>query len=280
MGHRRYDAAMHTGANGAELFFTTRGRGPTVLVPSSIGTEPYERQLPAALDERVRLAFVDLRGAGRSTGAVADLTFDVLADDLEAVRAALGVERVAVLGHSALGALAFEYACRRPASVSHLVLVGASTTGDMAALQAKGGAYFEAHATPERKQRLRENLARLPPGAPPGAAVLAQTPLRFHDFDYDGAKAFEGAIVKPEVLAHLLGKMLPGWEAAAAAPRLRASTLLAHGRHDYVVPWTLWEELAPTLPVATLRLFEKSGHQPFLEEPAAFADAVAAFLSR
>jgi proline iminopeptidase len=270
---------MQARGEGAELFFTTRGRGPTVLVPSSIGTEPYERQLPRALDEQVRLAFVDLRGSGRSTGAVADLTFDVLADDLEAVRGALGVDRVAVLGHSALGALAFEYACRKPDSVSHLVLVGASTTGDMRALQAKGAAHFEAHASPERKERLRENLARLPPGSPPGAAVLAQTPMRFYDFGYDGAKAFEGAIVKPEVLAHLLGKLLVGWEAAAAAPALRAPTLLAHGRHDYVVPWTLWEPLAPALP-ATLRLFEESGHQPFLEEPEAFTAAVGGFLAR
>jgi proline iminopeptidase len=273
-------AAMIARANGAELFYTTRGRGPTCLVPSTIGTEPYERQFPAALDDRVRLVFVDVRGAGRSTGALADLTFDALADDLEVVRAAVGAERVAVLGHSALGALALEYACRRPTSVAHLVLVGGATTGDMNELQARSRAYFEEHASPERKQRLRENLARLPPGAPPGAAVLAQTPMRFHDVGYDGAKAFEGAIVKPEVLIHLLGTMLRGWEAAAVAPALRAPTLIAHGRHDYVVPWTLWEPILPSMPTATLRLFEQSGHQPFLEEPAAFSDVLATFLGR
>jgi proline iminopeptidase len=267
-----------TRANGAELFFTTRGQGPTCLVLSSIGTEPYERQMPTALDARARLVFVDVRGSGRSTGAVADLTFDVLAEDLEAVRKELDVERVAVLGHSAIGALAFEYARRRPASVSRLILVGASTTGDMVALQAKGGAHFEEHASAERKQRLAENLARLPPGTPPAAAVLAQTPLRFYEAGFDAAKMFEGAIVRPEVLTHILGTMLRGWDAAAVAPTLRAPTLIAHGRHDYVVPWTLWEPVAPMLPAATLRLFEKSGHQPFFEEPEAFADAVSAFL--
>jgi proline iminopeptidase len=266
-------------AEGAEIFFSTRGEGPTCLVPSAIGTEPYERQLPAALADRVRLVFVDLRGAGRSTGAVADLTFDVLAADLEAVRAAVGVDRVAVLGHSAVGALAFEYACRRPASVSRLVLAGGATTGDMNELQARSRAFFEAHASPERKQRLAENLARLPPGASPGAAVLAQTPMRFYDAAADGAKVFEGALVKPEVLPHVLGTMLRGWEAAAAAPSLRAPTLLAHGRHDYVVPWTLWEPVLPTLPTARLQLFEKSGHQPFFEEPEAFADTLASFLA-
>jgi proline iminopeptidase len=270
--------AMNARASGAEIFFTTRGRGPTCLVPSSIGTTPYEHQMPAALDDRVRLVFVDLRGSGRSTGSVADLTFEVLAEDLEAVRRAVGVERVAVLGHSALGSLAFEYACRRPESVSHLVLVGGSATGDMGELQERSRAFFEANAAPERKQKLADNLARLPPGAPPGAAVLAQTPMRFYDADFDGSKAFEGALVKPEVIPYLLGKLLPGWDAAVAARSLRAPALIAHGRHDYVVPWTLWEDVVPKLPAATLRLFEKSGHQPFLEEPEAFADALATFL--
>jgi proline iminopeptidase len=271
---------MNAQANGAEIFFTTRGQGPTCLVLSGIGTEPYERQMPAALDDRVRLAFVDLRGSGRSTGAVADLTFDVLCDDLEAVRRAVGVERVAVLGHSAVSALAFEYARRRPESVSHAVLVGGSTIGDMAALQERSRAHFEANASPERKQKLAANLARLPPAASPGAAVLAQTPMRFYDADADGSVVFRGALVKPEVIPHLLGKMLPGWDAASAASSLRAPALIAHGRHDYVVPWTLWEDVAPRLPAASLRIFEKSGHQPFLEEPEAFADALAAFLAR
>src|SRR5262245_40877888 len=149
---------MNAPAKGAEIHFTTRGEGPTCLVLSSIGTAPYERQMPAALSARLRLCFVDVRGSGRSGGAVADLTFDVLADDLEAVRRALGVERVAVLGHSMLGVLALEYARRRPASVSHVIAVGTPPSGDMQALQVQGAAFFEQEASPERKQRLRDNL--------------------------------------------------------------------------------------------------------------------------
>jgi pimeloyl-ACP methyl ester carboxylesterase len=37
----------------------------------------------------------------------------------------------------------------------------------------------------------------------------------------------------------------------------------------------LWDEVAPRLPTATLQIFEQSGHQPFVEEPALFAAAVA-----
>jgi len=51
--------------------------------------------------------------------------------------------------------------------------------------------------------------------------------------------------------------------------------LVAHGRHDYTVPHVLWNGVVEALPDATLRLFERSGHQPFFEEPEAFAAAVA-----
>ena len=80
--------------------------------------------MPEALDDHLQLVFVDLRGGGKSTGNAEDLTFDLLADDLDAVRRALGVERVAVFGHSILGVLAIEYARRRPAHVSHVIAVG------------------------------------------------------------------------------------------------------------------------------------------------------------
>jgi len=109
---------MIVSAKGAELFYSTRGQGPACLVLSAIGTRPYERMTPPELSDRLKLVYVDLRGGGRSTGDPADLTFDVLADDLEAVRIDLGVEKIAVLGHSILGILAFEYGRRRPASVS------------------------------------------------------------------------------------------------------------------------------------------------------------------
>ena len=146
--------------DGAELFYTVRGRGPVCLVPSAIGTRPYELMMPAPLTERLRLVHVDLRGGGRSTGHAADLTFDVLAGDFEAIRADLGVDRVAVLGHSILGMLAFEYGRRCPERVSHVIAVGTPPQGDMREVAAAAAGFFEEDASDERKRILRENLGR------------------------------------------------------------------------------------------------------------------------
>jgi proline iminopeptidase len=264
----------------AELYYTTRGHGPACLVPSAIGTEPYERQLPAALDQQVTLAFVDLRGAGRSTGKASELDFDLLAEDLEAVRKALDVPRVAVLGHSILGMLAIEYARRCPGTVSHVVAVGTPPVGDMRYIGERQQVYFDADASPERKRVLQDNLAALPPEPDPAQALFAQTPMRFHDPRADAAPLFQGAIPRPEILAHLMGTLAPGWEVTAGSPALATPLLLAHGRHDYIVPWVEWQRHLPRLPTARFQLFERSGHQPFFEEPEAFTAALAQFVRR
>jgi proline iminopeptidase len=263
---------------GAELHCTVRGHGPPCLFLSGIGTRPYERQTPPPITDHLTLVHVDLRGSGRSTGDAADLTFDVLADDLEAVRAHVGADKIAVLGHSVLGLLALEHGRRRPETVSHVLAVGTPPDGDMAALQARGAAFFEADASDERKRLLRENLAALPAGTPPAQAVLAQTPMRFHDPRFDAAPLFAEAEVRPEFMMHVMGTLARGWNVAADARPLRVPTLIAHGRHDYVVPYGLWEGVARKLPAATFHLFQQSGHQPFVEEPAEFAAVVTAWM--
>jgi proline iminopeptidase len=265
---------MTVSVKGAELFYATRGNGPACLVLSAIGTEPYKRLTPPQLSDRLRLVYVDLRGGGRSTGEATDLTFDVLAADLEAIRADLGVDRIAVLGHSILGALAIEYGRRCPASVSHVIAVGTPPSGDMAGLSAKSASFFEEDASEDRKQLLRDNLAKLPPGASVGQSMYSQTPMRFYDARFDAAPLFAESDLKPGLLKHIMGTLTPAWNVSLESSSLSVPIFVAHGRYDYTVPYVLWDGIAAKLPNATLQIFEKSGHQPFFEEPDRFAQAL------
>lgn len=271
---------MIVSASGADLFYATRGQGPTCLVLSSIGTAPYELMMPRQLSDRLRLVFVDLRGGGRSTGDAGALTFDMLADDLEAIRLDLGLERVAVLGHSIMGVPAIEYGRRRPGSVSHVITVGTPPRGDMAQLAARATQFFEEDASDERKRILRGNLAALPPGTPVGQAVLAQGPLRFFDPTFDAGPLFAEAVLKPILMQRLLGPLTSAWDVTVGAETLRTPLLLVHGRYDYVVPHVLWEGIPARLPNATFQLFDHSSHHPFLEEPDHFASTVTEWMSR
>lgn len=263
-----------------ELHVETRGDGPVCVVLSAIGTRPYERMIPSALSDRLRLVFVELRGSGRSSGDPGSLTFDLVADDLDAIRRALGVERVAIFGHSILGALAIESAIRRPEIVSHVIAVGTPPSGDMAAVQAAASAFFEEDASEERKRILEENLAALPEGASMGQVMFAQTPMRFFDPRLDATPLFAEADSRPLLVRHIMTAMTPEWNVAERASSLSVPLFIGHGRHDYTVPWTMWRDVVHAIPGATLHLFDRSGHQPFFEEPERFAKAVVDWMNR
>jgi proline iminopeptidase len=264
---------------GAELFYSTRGTGLPCMVPCILGIKPYERLTPPPLSDHFHFVYVDLRGGGRSTGDPGDLTFDVLASDLEAVRADLGVGRVAVLGYSILGVLALEYGRRCPEGVSHVILAGTPPSGDIPRMVEASTAFFEADGSNERKTILKENVARLPPGTPPTHAVFAQTPMRFFDPRFDAVPLFAEADFKPRLLEHIMGKLTSAWDVTAEMESLRAPILIAHGRYDYVVPYTMWDGIVDALPDATLHLFERSGHQPFFEEPERFVDVLTTWMN-
>ena len=271
---------MRVEVDGAELFYSTRGAGFPCIVPCILGTKPYERLTPAPLTDLFQFVYVDLRGGDQSTGDPGTLTFDVLAGDFEAVRTHLGLERVAVLGYSILGVLAIEYARRCPGSVSHVIAAGTPPIGDLPQMAKAAAAFFEAEGSAERKAILRENYASLPPGTPPERAVFAQTPMRFFDPRFDAVALFAEAVFKPALFEHVLGPLTAAWNIASDRKSLRVPILVAHGRHDYVIPYTMWDGIIDTLPDATLHLFEHSGHQAFFEEPERFVEVVRGWMAR
>ena len=87
------------------------------------------------------------------------------------------------------------------------------------------------------------------------------------------------ATVNGVELLHIMGTLAPEWTIAADPGSLTVPVLLTHGRSDYTVPHRLWDGIPATLPNATFRLFEASGHQPFYEEPERFTSAVTEWLS-
>jgi proline iminopeptidase len=60
---------------------------------------------------------------------------------------------------------------------------------------------------------------------------------------------------------------------------VQAPSLILAGRHDPEAPLPCSEELWQGIPQASLIVFEKSGHFPFIEEASLFGHTVAAFLN-
>jgi proline iminopeptidase len=104
--------------------------------------------------------------------------------------------------------------------------------------------------------------------------------MRFFDPRMNVAPLFAGAEFKPAIFAHLLGDLTRAWDITIGADSLRVPILLAQGRYDYIVPYTVWDGIADKLPSARLEIFQRSGHQPFFEEPERFTEAVVDWMAR
>lgn len=117
---------QYVDAGGVLLYTASIGRGsPLVIVHGGPGAShdyflPY--LLPLARDHR--LVFIDERGSGRSEKLedVSGYTVEAMVEDVEAVRVALGLGKIALLGHSYGGVLAQAYAFKYQSNLSHLVL--------------------------------------------------------------------------------------------------------------------------------------------------------------
>lgn len=113
-----------TSFDGTQLFVTTDGQGPALVLNDGIGCDGYIwRYLRPALRERYRLVHWHYRGHGRSRvpEGYSNLDVDSILKDLDAVCAATGVEQGVFFGHSMGVQLVLEYALTRPKLVSGVV---------------------------------------------------------------------------------------------------------------------------------------------------------------
>ncbi|HEX7240384.1 MAG TPA: alpha/beta hydrolase, partial [Longimicrobiaceae bacterium] len=102
------------------------GAAPVVFLHGGPGYNSHSFSVLAGprLECGLRMVYFDQRGSGRSQRPESgEYSIERLVEDVEGLRRALGVPKVALLGHSFGGTLALEYAARYPERVSRLVFV-------------------------------------------------------------------------------------------------------------------------------------------------------------
>ncbi len=116
-------------ANGAKLWVETEGDGePLLLIAGGPGfSHSYFHPFHSALANNYRLIYFDALGTGRSDRAqpAADYTVDRDVENIEALRAALQLERLNIFGHSYGGMVAQVYAVKHPDRVKKLIIADA-----------------------------------------------------------------------------------------------------------------------------------------------------------
>lgn len=114
---------------GVRLRYLVRGRGPVLVVqPGGAGwggdvTAYVETLRP--LEKSSKVVYLDPRGIGRSErlNNPSDYSISEYAEDLEALRQHLGLDRFALAGHSHGGFVALVYAARYPQRLDHLIIL-------------------------------------------------------------------------------------------------------------------------------------------------------------
>lgn len=258
--------------NGTELYYREAGGGlPCLVMHGGLGIDHSYLVGLDVLGDALRLIWYDHRGNGRSgRPPIETLTFAQLADDADALRAHLGHDRIAVLGHSIGGAIALEYALRYPERVSHVILVCTAPRFDVTD-PAAAERLARKRMTPEMGEAFAhagENDAAL------RRYVELAGPLYFHDFDEARYRQMIDGIV------YSAAAILRGFEIAASLdllPRLASMnvpTLIVAGEGDAITPPEESATLQRNIPDAECVVLRRCGHFPWLEQEQKFTTVV------
>jgi proline iminopeptidase len=238
-----------------------------------------QRAFSPVLRETFELIFVDSRhfipSYQPSEEELQGFTLATFADDVEALRIHLGIDKWTVLGHSLQGQIALEYARRYPGHTSHLVLV-AAVPYSMNEFGEIVDRFWEEEASVERKERHVANRSAMEGEIAAATAsrrfvtnYIADAARWWADPTYDSTPLWEGVETGP-AFGGLLGLLPSKAQARSTLEHLDMPTLLILGRLDYGIPHVVWEDLIVDLPNVSYVLLEEDSHNPQTESPERF----------
>ena len=282
---------MFAAINGTKIYFDVEGSGYIPVGPKMVhkpilfavhggpGSDHSDlKPWLTPLSEHYQIVYLDQRCNGQSERVdVTTATYDQLADDIEALRHYLGLEKIAVLGHSFGGMIAQVYATRYPQSVTKLLLVNTAPSYDFY----KEAKEFAARiGTPEQVAKIPELFE----GNIRDDDHLIEWwdvcwDLYWHDYKEELAgDTGSRPIGSLDITNYTFKHLMPEYDVRPQIAKLNVPTLIVAGRHDWITPLTQSEVMHSLIINSQLAVFEKSGHMPFIEEHEDFLNVVREFL--
>ncbi|MBW7970554.1 alpha/beta hydrolase [Bradyrhizobium sp. BR 10289] len=251
-------------ANGISIRFKRSGEGPPlVLLHGAEADHAMFDAFAAHLAPHFTVIAYDQRDSGGTRNPAAPYGLGELADDLAALIAGLGLSRAHVLGTSFGGAIAQVAAVRHPARIDRLVLASTFRVGvSVASINPEGFPRFA-----ELRAKLPESLSAFaeyffPP------SYIATNPQALGIFTGNkrdaGQRERRGAVLAQPIAISLAG--------------IRAPTLVLAGRDDRLIPPAHTLSLAREIAGAHTAVIDGVGHVGTIQDPAAVAAQVIAFL--
>ena len=252
--------------DGLRLHYVVEGRGPAVLLVHGLGgfAESWRHNIPALAAVGTVFA-VDLPGFGRSSKPPTRYRLGDSVRALHGFTQAMGLDRVAVVGHSLGGAVGLTYALTHPARVERIALLGALVPGS----SYRPSMPYRIAATPVLGELLalcacgpvyRQALARCF-HAPVGAEVEFLVREAYAERTSPEAKAAYLATLRD--LRRDLVEHAGDYRQTLAT--LGLPLLMIHGRQDRVISAAQCQDAATLLPGTSVRWIDACGHFPQIE---------------
>jgi proline iminopeptidase len=286
--------------NGAKLWVVTVGEGdPIIFIAGGPGgTHQGLRSFDSLANNHHQLIYFDALGRGKSDSAKNVTEYNLMRDidDIEGLRVALKLDKITVLGHSYGGVVAQGYAIKYPAHLSHLILADTFHSFIMWQENDDNSNHEIKTNYPEvwdRLMKIREQGAvssdvmhQAIYGEVPYGFLYAYNPARFEP--KDGPRRHYPNPHQSQVYYQMVGKDgdfivgsdIGNFDYRKQLKDLKMPVLIVTGRFDRVaVPWMAvkYKEYCPQ---AQFVIFEKSGHNPQVEEPEKEFKLINEFLAR
>lgn len=286
-------------AGGVMIYYKEFGKGEPLMIVHGGPGASHDYFLPylIPLARHNRLIFIDERGSGQSEKLddVTKYTVENMVEDVEAVRKALGLGKINLLGHSFGGVLAQAYALKYQENLSHLVLCSTfASTSEMNQVFVK----IKENMSPELRNRINkmESEGLYGHGLPYeqnrytteymiaawGEGYFPYLYQRNPDPAYDPTEGFSWTLYREMWGSdgeYVIDGNLKSVEYVDRLNTIKVPTLVNCGDHDECAP-SLSEEMHAKIPGSKLVIFPKSGHMTFVDQPDLFIKTVDGFLNQ
>lgn len=246
---------LYANVGDIKIYYEIRGEGPPIIMIMGLSANKdwWPPQLVDKLSEKYRLILFDNRGAGRSDKPDIPYTMKMFANDTIGLMNVLEIKRAHIFGVSMGGMIAQEIAINYPNRVEKLIL-GCTTCGGPKGIM----------PSQEVLQMMTKARGEMPPEEYARKYVV---PLLFTKETVEKRPEIIETFVKSYSIAPIPDfayrrqlEAVIRHDTYDRLNKIKAHTLILHGKKDILVPPENADVLAEAIPNSKLVIFDNVGH--------------------